>query len=113
MSFAKYDTNYRWTPMDALLSFVEFTQVTRMRLAEVHVPTLIIQSRKDTTVTPESAEIIQNGIATPQEQKRIAWFEVSEHEMLQDCEQEAVLQTILQYVRERAGLLQPAGATIH
>ncbi len=106
MSYAKNDTNYRWTPIDALLSFVEFTQVTRKRLAEVRVPVLIIQSRKDTTTAPESAEIILKGISTPPEQKRIAWFEVSEHEMLQDCEQEAVLQTILQYVRERASLLQ-------
>jgi len=106
MSLAQYDTNYRWTPMDALLSFVEFTKVTRNRLAEVHAPALIIQSRKDTTAAPESAEIIRNGIATPAEQKRIAWLEISDHELLQDCEQEAVLALILQYVRERAGQLQ-------
>jgi carboxylesterase len=105
MSFAKFDTNYRWTPMDALLSFVELTEVIRTRLADIHVPALIIQSRKDTTAAPESAEIIMNGIATPPLEKRIAWFDVSEHEMLQDCEQEAVLQTILRYVQERAGLL--------
>jgi hypothetical protein len=32
-------------------------------------------------------------------------FEVSEHEILQDCEQDAELALILQFVRERAGLL--------
>lgn len=99
----QYDTNYRWAPMDAVLSFVEFTDVTRRRLAEVHVPTLIMQSRKDTTVAPESADIIYNGISTPREQKRIIWFEVTEHEMFRDCERSATIETVVQYVRERVG----------
>jgi carboxylesterase len=103
---AQYDTNYRWAPMDALLSFIEFTAVTRRRLAEVHMPTLIIQSRKDTTVAPESANIIYNGISTPLDQKRIVWFKVTEHEMFRDCERETTVEAVVQYVRERVGLTQ-------
>jgi len=102
----QYDTNYRWAPMDSVLSFVEFTDVTRRRLAEVRVPTLIMQSRKDTTVAPESADIIYNGISTPREQKRIIWFEVTEHEMFRDCERSATIDAVVQYVRERVGLIQ-------
>jgi len=103
---ARFDTNYRWTPMGALLSFVEFTEATRRRLADIRVPVLIIQSRKDTTVAPESADIITKGISTPQEQKRIAWLDVTDHEMFQDCEQKAIIETVAGYVRERVKLAQ-------
>lgn len=101
---AQYDTNYAWTPMDAIVSFLEFSKATRHRLPEVRVPALIMQSRQDTTVAPESAKIIYDSISTPPDQKRIVWFEVTEHEMLRDCEQEAAIGTVVDYVRERADL---------
>jgi carboxylesterase len=101
---AQYDTNYAWTPMDAIISFLEFSKATRHRLPEVRVPALIMQSRQDTTVAPESAEIIYDSISTPPDQKRIVWFEETEHEMLRDCEREAAIGTVVDYVRERAKL---------
>jgi carboxylesterase len=101
---AQYDTNYAWAPTDAIASLFEFAQVTRRRLPEVRIPTLIVQSHKDGTVAPESADIIYSGISTPADQKRIAWFEVTEHEMFRDCEREAVIGTVVDYVRERARL---------
>jgi carboxylesterase len=70
------------------------------------VPTLILQSRNDRTVTPKSAEIIFHGISTPADQKRIIWFERTEHEMFRDCECEATIGAVVAFVRERAGLLQ-------
>jgi len=103
-ALAQYDTNYPWAPIDAVTSLFDFIKVTRRRLPEVRVPALIMQSRKDTTVAPESAEIIYNGISTPPEQKRIAWFEVTEHEMFRDCERGAAIGTVVNYVRERARL---------
>ncbi len=103
-ALAQYDTNYPWTPTDALASFLEFGQMTRRRLPEVRVPTLILQSRKDTTVAPESAEIIYHGISTPAEQKRIVWFEVTEHVMFRDCERDACIEAVVDYVRQRSGL---------
>jgi len=103
-ALAQYDTNYRWAPIDASASLMEFAKVTRRRLPEVRVPALIMQSRKDTTVAPESAEIIHDGISTPPGHKRITWFEVTEHEMFRDCEREATIGAVVNYVRERAGL---------
>jgi carboxylesterase len=103
-ALAQYDTNYAWAPMDAIGSFLEFGQVTRRRLPEVRVPALIMQSRKDTTVAPESADIIYNGISTPAAQKRIVWFDVTEHEMFRDCERDATIGGVVDYVRERVGL---------
>ena len=101
-SLTQYDTNYPWVPTDAALSLLDFTVNTRDILGQVRVPTLIMQSRKDSTVAPESAEIIYNGIATPSELKRIIWFEDTEHEMFRDCESEATIQTAVDFVQERA-----------
>jgi len=103
-SLAKYDTNYRYAPTDAVASLFEFARVTRRRLPEVRVPALIMHSRKDTTIDPEASEVIYNHIGTPPDQKRLVWFEVTEHEMFRDCEREATIQTVVDYVRERAGL---------
>ena len=100
----QYDTNYAWAPMDAIVSFLEFGEATRHRLPEVQVPALIMQSRKDTTVAPGSAEIIYDSISTPADQKRIVWFEVTEHEMFRDCERESTTRIVVDYVRDRTGL---------
>jgi carboxylesterase len=108
-ALAQHDTNYAWAPTDAIASLFEFASVTRRRLPEVRVPALIMQSRRDTTVAPESAEIIYAGLSTPPEQKRVVWFDVTEHEMFRDCERGAAIQTVVDYVRERAGL---AGSTV-
>jgi carboxylesterase len=103
-SLARFDTNYHWAPMDAIVSFLEFSDLTRRRLAEVKAPTLILHSRKDTAAAPESADIIWKGISTPVEQKQLVWFERTSHEMFQDCERDAVVGAVVNYVRQRAGL---------
>ena len=102
-SLAQYDTNYLWTPTDALYSLFDFTKVTRKRLAEVRTPALIIQSHNDSSVEPKSVEIIYHQISTPVELKRIVWFEKSEHEMFRDCERVAIIDVIVNYVHERIG----------
>lgn len=100
-ALAEFDTNYAWAPMDAISELLSFSVVTRSRLSEIHVPILIMQSRADTTVAPESAHIIYDGVATPPEEKQIAWFEETEHEMFRDCEREEAIQTVADYVEER------------
>ena len=103
-ALARYDTNYHWAPMDAIASFLEFSDFTRKMLTDVRAPALIMQSRKDTTVAAESAEMIYKRISTPEAQKRIMWFEQTEHEMFHDCEKDAVVAAVVEYVRERCGL---------
>jgi carboxylesterase len=102
-SLAQHDTNYAWAPTDAVQSLMAFSQRTRRRLSEVEVPMLIMQSRNDSTVAPESAQIIYQGIATPPEEKRIIWFEKTEHEMFRDCEREAASAAVADWVRQRMG----------
>jgi carboxylesterase len=99
----KTDTNYRWAPMDAIKSFLELGEVTRNRLADVKAPILIMQSHKDNTISAESPAIILGGISTPARDKRVKWFEQSEHEMFRDCERQAVIESVVDYVMERVG----------
>jgi carboxylesterase len=100
---AQYDTNYPWVPADAVLSLLEFSRITRQRLSEVRVPALIMQSHNDSTVAPESADIIYHNISTPREHKRLVWFDRTEHEMFRDCEREAAVKAVVNWIRSRIG----------
>jgi carboxylesterase len=102
-SLEKYNTNYLWAPMDAVLSLLDFSRAARKRLPGVKAPALILQSHKDTTVEPKSANVIYAELATPADQKRIVWFEKTEHEIFRDCERGAAIDVITQYVRGRIG----------
>jgi carboxylesterase len=97
----KSDTNYHWAPMDAIRSFLELGKVTRGRLSEVKAPTLILQCRRDDTISEAGPEIVLAGIATPAAQKRIHWFDKCGHEIFRDCEREAAVEVIVDYVMNR------------
>jgi len=102
-SLIQYDNNYHWAPMDAIDELLEYSGHGLKSLAKVKVPTLILQSRKDVTVVPESAEWIYNGISTPKKDKRIIWYEVTSHEMFRDCEIDKIVADIEKYVKGRIG----------
>lgn len=95
------DTNYHWAPMDAISSFLQLSEVTRTRLGDVRAPALILHSRRDTTAAPKSVAIMLRFLHTPPGLKRVHWFEMTNHEMFQDCEREAVVTAAVDYVRER------------
>ncbi len=103
-ALAAHDTNYAWAPTQAIGQLLAFIRVTRTRLHEIAVPTLVLQSRNDSTVAARSAEIVCDAIATPAAEKRIVWFEKTEHEMLRDCEAGAVIEVAVDYVRCRYAL---------
>ncbi|MGQ9585226.1 MAG: alpha/beta hydrolase [Anaerolineae bacterium] len=92
----KFDTNYPRAPMDAINSLLEFGLAVEARLGEVHAPALILQSHRDPTVKPESAQIIYDRIAS--EDKELVWFHRTHHEMLRDVEREAVVAEVDRFV---------------
>ena len=102
-ALAEDDTNYAWAPIEAIGEILEFSQVTRELLPEVEAPMMIMQSRKDSTVAPESVEIIRESVATPANEIRTVWFHETEHEMFRDCEREDAIRAMVDYVRERVG----------
>jgi carboxylesterase len=100
-SLAQFNTNYLWAPAEAVLSLLDLARLTRKMLPEVSTPALILQSRMDATVAPENVTILSQGISTLAEMKHVVWFEKSGHEMFRDCERSAIVEVIVQYVRER------------
>jgi carboxylesterase len=100
----RFDTNYPWTPSDAIATLFEFCRVTRGRLGGIKAPMLLLQSRNDSTVSLESAPTILRETATPAALKRLVWFEKTEHEMFLDMEWEQTVATVVEYVRDRAGI---------
>jgi carboxylesterase len=91
--------NYLWSPMDALLSFLALTGVARKNLGNIRLPLLIIQSKVDTRIDPQSAEIIFQETSTTEDQKQLVWFEKTDHEMFRDCETNNLISTITDYLK--------------
>jgi carboxylesterase len=93
--------SYEWVPMKSWIAVFDFMRATEERLPEVHVPILIMHSNNDTTNAPAGVKILDERISTPQDQKRIVWFERTSHDMFNDCERDEVMATVVGYVQER------------
>lgn len=97
----QYDSPYKWVPTEAFVPVFEVLKAAQKRAPEVRVPILILQSRRDTTNSPEGAMVLYNSISTPADRKQLVWFERTGHIMFLDCEQEEVNRTVLEYMQER------------
>jgi carboxylesterase len=100
-AFAHGNPNYPWVPTRAVMELFDLVREARRRLGEVRAPALILHGRRDGTAAPEGARAIIDGISTPAAEKRIAWFDRTGHQMFLGVESEAVIATILAWVRER------------
>ncbi len=98
---AKEHDSYSWVPTDSIQSLFDLSIESRKSLKNILAPTLILQSRKDITVKPKSADIIYNEIATPAGEKKVVWFQKSGHQMLRDCEKDRVAREVIEYVKGR------------
>jgi carboxylesterase len=110
-SLAFRNTNYPAFPLDAAASLHRYAPLVERRLAQVRAPLLVLHSRRDRTVRPEAAEIIHARAGSAD--KQIRWFERTGHQMLLDCEEDAVVAAIeawLTRLREqlRAGSAAPS-----
>jgi len=95
---AKNCTNYPKFATDAFVSLYNYSRHIAERLPEMHVPIRILQSKADTIVAPEAANIIYERVSSPIRQ--IVWFEKSGHEMMQDMEAKAVFAEIMNFVKQ-------------
>ncbi|MBF0587094.1 alpha/beta fold hydrolase [Prosthecochloris sp. N3] len=95
------DLHYPWAPTDAIMSFFDLISFTASRLHDIRCPLFIIHNRHEKTVTADSAEIVYNGVSTPEDEKQLVWLERSEHQMFCDCEKERVIELIISYIRQR------------
>ncbi|HZU04572.1 MAG TPA: alpha/beta fold hydrolase [Chloroflexota bacterium] len=90
---------YRRLPTTAFLSLLAYARWLEPRLGAVRTPTLIIHSRADRVIHPASATRIYARLGSTE--KELRWFERSGHEMLLDCEAEAVLDVVEQFLLAR------------
>ncbi len=88
--------NYPKFATDAFASLYAYSREVPNLLSFVKAPILILQSKRDQVVAPRSATIIHEKVSS--KDRSLVWFERSGHEMLLDCEREAVVQTIMEFI---------------
>ncbi|HEY7063643.1 MAG TPA: alpha/beta fold hydrolase [Chloroflexota bacterium] len=93
---ARLAAGYSRLPTSAFLALVAYARWLEPRLASVRTPTLIVHSRADRVIHPTSATRIHARLGCAE--KQVRWFERSGHEMLVDCEAEAVLDAVEEFV---------------
>ncbi len=92
----KNNKNYPFFATDSFASLYKSAENIKKRLKSFDRPVLILQSKSDKVVSPESAKIIYRKIRSID--KKIEWFQRSGHEMLLDLEADAVLNAINEYI---------------
>ena len=97
----KLDDSYRWAPTSAIKELFDLLKMQKKILHDVKGPALIMQSTRDTSVKPESANFLYNEIGTPVEDKKIAWFDKTEHGMFLDVESGQVIKSAIDFIVER------------
>lgn len=98
---AQLDDSLVVVPTIAIKQLFDFIRQQDIYLPRVNVPLLILQSRADSSCAPDSVDILINRTSTPKEDKRIVWFEKSEHGMFLDSEREQVIAEVVKFVRAR------------
>lgn len=76
------DTNYRSMPVASLAELKALMKASRERLKDVTVPVLVVQSRHDDVVDPDSATLIMEALDTVE--KRLEWVESDNHHILRE-----------------------------
>ena len=83
---------FRTFNLPTVKSALELINAIKPLLPQIEVPTLIIQSPKDTVVDPNGAKIIYQQLGS--KEKKLCWLEKSDHIILLDVERDRVYQEI-------------------
>jgi carboxylesterase len=92
MELAKQCTNYPKFPTAAFGQLLDFGHEIERRLGEVKVPVTTLFSRQDQIIHPIAMKLLEDKLGS--RDKQFVYFEKSGHEMLQDCEAQAVTAAI-------------------
>ncbi len=90
-------TAYYYLPVRPMIASREFFATTEARLSEITEPTLILHSTKDPVSDYLTATTITKNISTSRVQ--LVTFSESEHILLRDYDQDAVIQAILDFAQ--------------
>lgn len=87
---------YDRTPLSCLASLLELVNLVCRDLPSITCPVLLIQSRREHTVRPESAAFLFGQLRT--ERKELFWLEKSGHIVTLDMERERVFGKIAEFL---------------
>jgi carboxylesterase len=91
--------NYTTFPSATFVTIARAGKRVETLLPRITTPMLIVGARCDRVVQPAVAQIVHDRVGS--REKALAWFERSGHELLLDCEAEAVVARIGQFLRGR------------
>ncbi|MDF2874120.1 MAG: hypothetical protein K0R22_803 [Sporomusa sp.] len=92
----QYSITYDVTPLSSLSSLLELVKHVMGVLPLVTVPALIVQSTKEHTVEPESAQYIYDKLGSAE--KQLVWLNKSGHIVTLDLERDYVFQLLDQFL---------------
>ena len=98
LSLKHTSQNYPKFMTEAFGELLRYAHATESRLPQLTVPVCVVQSKRDQVVKPLSANVIYRDVAS--EHREIHWFSKSGHEMGQDCEKDAVFDTVMAFVEK-------------
>lgn len=93
-----YCVHYDRTPLTGLASLLDLIKEVQRLLPVVTTPALIVQSRADHTVRPDSAVYIYDHLGSLD--KRLVWFKHSGHIITLDAEREQVFTLVESFIGE-------------
>ena len=95
-----YNAGYDQTPLSSLASLLDLIDSVKSDLGKIHCPTLVVQSRREHTVRPESASFIFDNLGSAD--KELLWLEKSGHVVTLDSERETVFKKISWFLSNNA-----------
>jgi carboxylesterase len=98
----RYAHQYDDNPVGTVAELFDLVRAAQASLRRVSCPTLVVQSRVDETVRPESAEILMRGLGSLD--KRILWLQDSRHVAILDKERHVVFDATIDHLERH---LQP------
>ncbi|MBP1764722.1 MAG: hypothetical protein H6Q65_1780 [Firmicutes bacterium] len=93
---SRYSVAYNRTPLRSLDSLLELIEEMKSRLPAVIRPLLIVQSRSEHTVRPESAQYLYDNVGSSY--KELLWLKKSGHIVTLDLERELVFAAIHEFL---------------
>ena len=92
---------YPVNPLKGAVQLLNLQREMRGRLSAIRQPTLLMQGRLDTTVSPRAPQEIYEGIRSPI--KEMHWLDNSVHTLLLGVEQEDAFQITLRFIKRVLG----------
>jgi carboxylesterase len=96
----QYNVGYDRIPLDSLYSLTQLIKQSDSWLPLVAVPTLLIQSRHDNTILPQSAQYIYNRLVISD--KQLVWLEHSGHVATIGAEYRHVFAEVTRFLKKGA-----------